>query len=295
MVMSFNKTVLMSGAKWFDDAAAINPFMNKNVAVDRVKAQAEHDAIRDALTHAGVKVITVEPPENCQDGVYTANWALVRGNKAVMSRLPSARTAEEPYAAQVLTDLGKTVIQVPEGLKFSGQGDALPCGNYLFCGSGYRSDPQAQQFVAETLGYERVQLKAVPKTNWLGKPVINKDSGWADSYFYDVDLALAVLREPRDDAKGIIAWCPDAFTPQSQQLLHNFDGVDKIEVSLKEAKEAFACNLVSTGETVIMGSRATQFTLALRDHGFKVVTPEITELSKGGGYIRCTTLTLDND
>lgn len=293
--MSFNKTVLMSGAKWFDDVAAINPFMDKSVPVDRVRAQAEHDAIRGALTDAGVKVITVEPPQNCQDGVYTANWALVRGNKAVVSRLPSARTAEEPYATQVLTDLGKTVIQVPEGLKFSGQGDALPCGDYLFCGSGYRSDPQAQQFVAETLEYERVQLQAVPKKNWLGKPVTNKESGWADSYFYDIDLALAVLREPRDGAKGLIAWCPDAFIPASQELLRGFEGVDKIEVSLQEAKKAFACNLVSTGDTVIMGAHATQFTQTLRERGFKVVTPEISELSKGGGYIRCTTLTLDND
>jgi N-dimethylarginine dimethylaminohydrolase len=293
--MSFNKTVLMSGAKWFDDAAAINPFMNKNVAVDKKKAQAEHDAIRDALAQAGVKVITVEPPEMCQDGVYTANWALIRGNKAVLSRLPSARTAEEPYAAQVLTDLGKTVIYVPDGLKFSGQGDALPCGNYLFCGSGYRSDPEAQEFAAEALGYERVQLKTVPKTNWLGRPVINKYSGWPDSYFYDIDLALSVLREPTNDAKGLIAWCPDAFTPESQELLRAFDEVKKIEVSLHEAKKAFACNLVSNGETVIMGARASNFIESLKEHGLIVITPEIIELSKGGGYIRCTTLTLDND
>ncbi len=295
MFMSFNKTVLMSGAKWFDDAAAINPFMNKNVAVDRAKAQAEHDAIRDALTHAGVKVITVEPPENCQDGVYTANWALVRGNKAIVSRLPSARTAEEPYAAQVLTDLGKTVITVPEGLKFSGQGDALPCGNYLFCGSGYRSDPQAQQFVAETLGYERVQLHAVPKKNWLGKPVINKDSGFPDSYFYDIDLALSILKNPSDESRGLIAWCPQAFTAESQELLRAFNEVDKIEVGLHEAKVAFACNLVSTGETVIMGEDAPEFTKAIQEHGLKVKALPLTELKKTGGYIRCTTLTLDND
>lgn len=293
--MPFNKTVLMSGAKWFDDAAAINPFMNKNVAVDREKAQAEHDAIQAALKQAGVKVITVEPPENCQDGVYTANWALVRGSKAVMSRLPGARTAEEPYAAQVLADLGKTVIQVPGGLKFSGQGDALPCGNYLFCGSGYRSDVEAQKFAAETLGYERIQLKTIPSTNWLGRPVINKVSGWADSYFYDIDLALSVLREPTNDTKGVIAWCPDAFTTESQELLRALDGVEKIEVSLDETKEAFACNLVSTGETVIMGAHASNFTQSLKDRGFNVITPEISELSKGGGYIRCTTLTLDNE
>src|SRR4051812_38770061 len=124
-----NTTVLMSGADYFDDAAAINPFMDKKVAVDRAKAQAEHDAIRDALQSAGVHVVKVNPPADCQDGVYTANWALVRGDKAVMSTLPNARKGEEPYAEQVLRDLGKTIYKVPDGLHFSGQGDALPCGN----------------------------------------------------------------------------------------------------------------------------------------------------------------------
>lgn len=290
-----NKTVLMSGADWFDDGQAINAFMDSSVKVDRVKAQAEHDAIREALQEAGVKVVQVQPPEDCQDGVYTANWALVRGNKAVMSRLPNARKGEEPYAEQVLRDLGKEIFHVPGGLKFSGQGDALPCGNLLFAGSGYRSDPDAQSFIAETLGYELIQLQTVPQKNWLGRPVINKASGWPDSFFYDIDLALSILRFPEGDQKGLIAWCPDAFTPESQTKLRALDVVDKIEISLHEAKDAFACNLVSTGSTVVMGAHAPVFTTELQSRGFKVFTPEISELLKGGGYIRCTTLTLDND
>lgn len=74
--------------------------------------------------------------------------------------------------------------------------------------------------------------------------------------------------------------------------MRTFDAVDKIEVSLKEAKEAFACNLVSTGETVIMSNKAPGLQSELIARGFRVITPEITELAKGGGYIRCTTLTL---
>ncbi|MGB4967862.1 MAG: arginine deiminase-related protein [Candidatus Saccharimonadales bacterium] len=285
----------MSGADWFDDGHAINAFMDSSVKVDRQKAQAEHDAIREALQEAGVKVVQVKPPENCQDGVYTANWALVRAGKAVMSRLPNARTGEEPYAAQILRDLGKEIYTIPDGLKFSGQGDALPCGNLLLAGSGYRSDPAAQRFVAETLGYELVQLKTVPQKNWFGRPVINKASGWPDSFFYDIDLALSILRFPENGQKGLIAWCPEAFMPESQRTLRALDALDKIEISLHEAKDAFACNLVSTGKTVVMGAHAPNFTTELRARGFNVLTPEISELLKGGGYIRCTTLTLDND
>ena len=285
----------MSGADHFDDAAAINPFMNKDVLIDRKKAQAEHDQIHQALREAGVEVIKVAPPENCQDGVYTANWALVRGNKAVLSTLPNARKGEEPYAERILKDLGKEVFRVPADVHFSGQGDALPCGDYLFAGTGYRTEAAAHAFIADTLGYKVISLQAIPQRNRLGKAVINKDSGWPDSFFYDIDLALSVLRGPGENGqKGLIAWCPDAFTRESRKKFQAFDEVDKIEVSMKEAKKAFACNLVSTGEVVIMSAEAPIFQSKLREHGLKLITPQITELAKGGGYIRCTTLTLNN-
>lgn len=298
-------TVLMSGVEWFDDGAAINPFMDAAVAIDRDKARAEHDSIRVVLEQAGVKVIKVDAPKKCQDGVYTANWALVRGDVAVLASLPGARKAEEAYAEQVLQGLGKKVVHVPDGLKFSGQGDALPCGDYLFTGMGYRSDDAAQQFAADTLGYTRVALQTVPQMDVHGQVVINTASGWPDSFFYDIDLALAVIRSPlsesgdrldlapKEGKKGLIAWCPEAFTPESQETMHAFDAVDKVEVTLKEAIEAFACNLVSTGETVIMSATAPRFQAELESRGFTVITPEITELAKGGGYIRCTTLSLD--
>lgn len=288
-LMQINKTVLMSGVDYFSAAEAINPYMAKNDQIDIDRARQEHTAIRDALEDAGVKTIAVPPPKNCQDGVYTANWALIRGNKAVMARLPNARKGEEAYAATVLQDLGKEVVFVPEGLRFSGQGDALPVGNYLICGNGYRSDIAAQAFAADTLGYERIQLQTIPERRFfgLGKPVVNKDSGWPDSFFYDIDLAVSVLRD------DLIAWCPAAFTKESQAIVRDLP-LQKIEVSLTEAKQAFACNLVSTGETVIMSGTAPELRAAIEAHGLKTITPEITELVKGGGYIRCTTLTLDN-
>lgn len=284
-----NKTVLMSGVDYFSAAQAINPYMAKNDVIDVERARLEHTAIREALEDAGVKTIAVPPPKDCQDGVYTANWALIRGNKAVIARLPNARKAEESYAATVLSDLGKEVIFVPENHRFSGQGDALPVGNYLLAGNGYRSDTAAQQFAAEILGYELIQLQTVPERGFFGygKPVINKDSGWADSFFYDIDLAISILRE------DLIAWCPAAFTKQSQATIRSLP-LEKIEVSMDEAKNAFACNLVSTGETVIMSGTAPKLKAAIEAHGLKTITPEITELVKGGGYIRCTTLTLDN-
>jgi len=287
-----NRTVLMSDALHFSAEQAINPYYDDQT-VDINKATAEHTAITRALSAGGVTIAAVPSPTDSQDGVYTANWALVRGDTAILARLPAVRRAEETYAKQVLEQLGKTVIEVPKKWKFSGQGDALACGHLLFCGQGYRSDKKAQKFAAKKLGYKRIQLQTVPELDEYNRPVTNAVSGWADSFFYDIDLALSIIKAPEDGQKGLIAYCPEAFTPKSQAILAKLTSVDKIKVSLDEAMRAFAQNLVSTGETVIMSAYAPHFTTALKERGLKIITPEVSELAKGGGYIRCTTLTLD--
>ena len=86
----------MSGVDYFDDQQAINPFMDEHVSVDRKVAAEEHRLIKEALQDAGVKVVQVQPPQNCQDGVYTANWALVRGNKAVLPDYPTPAKTKKP-------------------------------------------------------------------------------------------------------------------------------------------------------------------------------------------------------
>ncbi len=293
--MKINRTVLMSDALNFSAEQAINPYYFDS-HTDISLAQSEHDGIRSALLSAGVEVVTVTSPKDSQDGVYTANWALVRGKKAILARLPNVRKAEEAFARLVLEKRGKEIIEVPEGLRFSGQGDALACGDYLFCGKGYRSDEAAQKFAAETLGYTRIQLQTIPQRDESRNPVINPISGWEDSFFYDIDLALSIIRHPENGAPGLIAYCPEAFTEESQsriQDLENEGVIETIKVSLKEAEEAFACNLVSTGETVILGDGAHELEAALHAHGLNTITPHVRELSKGGGYIRCTSLSLD--
>ncbi|MGE5309731.1 MAG: dimethylarginine dimethylaminohydrolase family protein [Sphaerimonospora mesophila] len=280
-----NQRILVSGADYFALDAPINPYYDDE-PVNVAQATSDHTKIVQAFEQAGMGVVKITPPQDSQDGVYTANWALVRDNKAVLSRLPDARKAEEAHAAKVLSDLGIEVIMVPESWRFSGQGDALPCGRFLLAGQGYRSDPRAQAFAAETLGYELVQLQTLPQLDATGQPQINAASGWPDSFFYDIDLALAVLRD------DLIAYCPEAFDSASQAKIAELP-MDKIEVSYDEAVKGFACNLVSTGETVIMSGHAPKLQAAIESHGLKTITPDVQELPRGGGYIRCVSLTLN--
>jgi N-dimethylarginine dimethylaminohydrolase len=280
-----NQKVLMSGAQFFANDAAINPYYDAG-KIDVARAVAEHSQIKQAFEQAGIEVVQVPPPADSQDGVYTANWGLCRGETCVLSRLPAARRAEEAYAEKVLVQLGKRVVKVPEGLKFSGQGDALICGDYLLAGGGYRSDPAAQEFTAAALGLELVQLHALPELDTAGQPVINPVSGWADSFFYDIDIAISVLRE------DLIAYCPEAFGEVSRAKIAALP-MEKIVVSYDEAVNSFACNLVSTGQTVIMSAHAPKLQAEIAKHGLETITPEISELAKGGGYIRCVSLTLE--
>lgn len=282
----------MSGADYFTNEQQINPYYNDE-SVDVSGAVAEHEEIQRLFREAGIEVTKVDPPSTSQDGVYTANWALVRGDKAVLARLPDARKTEEAHAREILEARGIEALSAPEGLRFSGQGDALPCGDYLFCGSGYRADVAAQEFAADTLGYKRIQLQTVPQTDYDGNPVTNAASGWPDSFYYDIDLALSIIKGPSEGSLGTIAYCKEAFTPESQAVLEGLEGFEKILISEIEAREAFACNLVSTGEVVIMSDSAPDLQSKLEAVGLKVLSPKITELVKGGGYIRCTSLTLN--
>lgn len=276
----------MSDANYFNDGFAINSHMDASKPVDLARAQAEHAEIKSLFEQAGIEVIQVPAPPTSQDGVYTANWALVIGDKAVMSNLPEQRASEEPYALETLQKLGFETVKLPDDLHFSGQGDALPCGNYIFVGSQYRTSPEVHDMLGREFGKTVIGVQAIPELGADNQPVINPVTGWPDSFFYDLDLALAVI----DD--HTIAYCPDALLPESQAKIRALTDIDKIEVSFDEAKTGFACNLVSTGKTVIMSNHAHNLASELRDRGYNVLSPNVTELVKGGGFIRCVSLTL---
>ena len=279
-----NQKLLVSGADYFADTYEINPYYTQN-KIDINKAMAEHKLILDCFKEANIELIKVKPPKNCQDGVYTANWALIKDGTAVMSRLPEARKAEENYARKILEQQGIKTVLVPGKHLFSGQGDSLRCGKYLLGGCGYRSDPEAQQFAADTLGLELIQLHAKPQLNPDGSEHINPATNHADSFWYDIDLAVSVI----DD--HTIAYCPDALDDQSNQKLQSLN-LDTILVDYEECTKGFANNLVSTGKHVIMSNKAPKLQSALEKRGLICLTPDVAELKKGGGYIRCVSLWL---
>jgi N-dimethylarginine dimethylaminohydrolase len=295
LMHKINSKVLMSGADYFTDKDAINILMDSRVPVDVNRAIFEHHSIIDSFKSIGIEVIKVNPPENCQDGIYTANWALIYKNKALMARLPNMRKAEEAYAKKVLAKQGLEVVELPKEIKaFSGQGDSLVVDDMVFCQSPYRTSRAAHRYLSESLGISRViSLETKPARKFIfGPKKINKLTGWSDSPTYDLDLALAILRPKSNDQKALIAYCPAVFKAKSRRLLKKLNSVDKIEVSREEALDAFALNLVSTGKAAVINSGAPKFKADLEAAGLEVIELDLNELKKGGGSIRCSSLTL---
>jgi N-dimethylarginine dimethylaminohydrolase len=261
-----NTDLLMCDTRYFRVDYVINPYMDVAVQPDPVRVRAEHNAIVAAHKAAGRDVRWIESAPECPDMVYTANGAFVAGGRAVLGAPPVARSAEIPYVRSRLKMDAFEVVESP--YSFSGQGDALPCGQHLLAGYGQRTDRRVHAVLAEVFGYDIVPLRTV------------------DARWYDLDLAVGVIND------ATVVYCRDALEGASAGRLHELD-LDLVEVDADEAAR-FALNLVSDGSTVTMTSGAPRLAAELRERGLDVVELETTELRKGGGGVRCTALTLDN-
>jgi N-dimethylarginine dimethylaminohydrolase len=292
----FNSQVLMSGAEYMSNELAINPYMHTDEPLDVDRAVLQHAGIRHALESVGVEVLKYDAPEHCQDGIFTANEGLLGPDDTtvLMARLPKGREQETPYYANILRELGKKVLYLPDSeWYFSGQGDALRYGEYLLAGQKFRTTPgpEVHDYIEQTLGYKVLRLQAVGLKRPDGTPDINEVTGLPNSDFYDADYALAPIKWPTETERGLLAVCREAWEPESLEKLLSLPNTDFIFVPYEEATGVSACNLVSTGEAVVMNAGAPVLEQALRNHGLHVVTTVNDELKKNGGSVRCTTLT----
>lgn len=286
----------MSGAEYMSNALPINPYMDPEEPIDLAKAIKQHQGIQKALQGIGIDVIKRDAPANCQDGIFTANEGLlgIDNQTILMARLPKGREQETPYFANIFNEIGKTVLYLPNpDWYFSGQGDALRYGNYLLAGQRFRTSPgpEVHNFIQKNLGYTVVSLQAKPLFNAVGEIDINPITGLPNSEFYDIDYAISPIRWPTADQSGLLVVCREAFEPESLQKIIALPDTDIIWAPYSEATGVSACNLVSTGEAVVMNAGAPVLEQALKDHGLHVVTTVNDELKKNGGSVRCTTLT----
>jgi N-dimethylarginine dimethylaminohydrolase len=268
-----SRTFLMCPPEYFDVAYVINPWMQGNMRnIDNRLAKAQWRGLYDRIARRA-RIRLMHPEPSSPDMVFTANAGLVLERNFLVSRFRHLeRQSEEPYFTEWFTEHGFNVSTGPADVPFEGAGDALFDRGLpvLWLAHGHRSMMDAQSFIATNItalaNIEIVSLELV------------------DERFYHLDTCFCPLEG------GTLLYYPKAFSAAS---------LASIEARIPESRrivcgdadaEAFACNAVNIGKTVIVNVATPAFVAALTARGFEVEQTALSEFMKAGGSAKCLTL-----
>jgi N-dimethylarginine dimethylaminohydrolase len=156
-------TLLMCRPTYYGIEYEINPWMSRLRGADPVVARAQWEQLHHTLTDVcGAIVELIDPRPGLPDLVFTANAGFVTPCLVILSRFRfPARSGEEPVFAEWFEKHGLPVVRMPEDVFFEGAGDALRCGENLFCGYHFRSEIRSHEFLAEVLKDRVLSLQLV--------------------------------------------------------------------------------------------------------------------------------------
>jgi N-dimethylarginine dimethylaminohydrolase len=256
--------VLMCPPTYYGVEYEINPWMHVEVPVDRARARQQWEALRRAYADLGVEVVLAEARQGLPDMVFTANAAVVHGDRAVLShfRFPQ-RQGEEMRWRALFESWGMRVADTG-GVAFEGAGDALFVGGRLYCGHGFRTDLEAVPLVARALEVEAVPLELV------------------DPRFYHLDTCFC----PIDERTVLVA--PQAFSAESLRRIRS--RVERVIEVPTEVAAGFACNAIRVDATVVSSTAAEAVVEPLGEAGYRVLGLPMSEFMKAGGGVRCLSL-----
>lgn len=266
--LGWGRRYLMCPPEHFGVLYEINPWMHREIAVDRDRAHAQWSALRAALESAGAVVEVLQPQPEVPDIVFTANAGVVNGTQFIPARFRHPeRQPEVPIDVAWFTAAGFTIDWLPEGVSHEGAGDALPFGDALVSGYRIRSDASSHAYLSALTGAAVRSVELV------------------DERFYHLDITFCPL-----DSRRAMVW-PGAWDRYGQRVMEALVP----EPLVLEADEAglFCANSVVVGSVVVMPACPPRVGRQLEAWGFDVVVCEVDEFLKAGGGCRCLTLALD--
>jgi N-dimethylarginine dimethylaminohydrolase len=249
-------------------------YWNGRERPDLAKAQAQHDALTDALRAEGVEVVGVEGVlPHMTRSVFTRDNAVVVKGGAIISRMGvSYRRGEELPVTRTLAQLGMPILHTIHGTGL------LEGGSFLWLDAktaavavGHRSNPEGVRQLAGVLDTVGVELLCVDNLGYG----LHIDG---DIVMVDVDKAIAFVFE--------LPWW---FVERVQEL-----GIQIIDANPRDGPFGVNCLAVRPGR-VIMSSHAQRSAERLQNAGVEVIMIDYDELPKAGGGIHCSTLPLVRD
>jgi N-dimethylarginine dimethylaminohydrolase len=266
--LGWGRRFLLCPPEHFGVLYEINPWMHREVTVDRDKAHEQWEGLAAALRAAGAALEIQPPHPEVPDLVFTANAGIVNGRQFIPSRFRFAeRQAETPLDIAWFREHGFEVTELPPFLSHEGAGDALPFNGILLSGYRFRSDARAHLEISVLTG---APVRAVELV---------------DERLYHLDLTFC----PLDDRRAIIA--PLGWDRYGRKVVEAL--VPEPLVLDDDEALAFTANSVVVGTTIVMPACPPRVGRQLEAWGFDVALAPVDEFLKAGGGCRCLTLALD--
>lgn len=266
--LGWGRRYLMCPPDHFGVMYEINPWMHREITVDRDLAYAQWEGLVTNLTDAGAAIDLLDPHPDWPDLVFTANAGIVTGRRFIPGQFQHPeRQGETPLDIAWFEANGFTIAPLPTDLPQEGAGDALPMNGLLLAGYRTRSAAQAHGALAEVIKCEVLPLELV------------------DERLYHLDLTFC----PLDDRRAIVA--PLGWDAYGRKVIERV--VPEPLVLDDEAALGFCANSVVVGQAVIMPSVPPGVGRQLEGWGFSPVETPVGEFLKAGGGCRCLTLALD--
>jgi N-dimethylarginine dimethylaminohydrolase len=251
----------------FQIAWQINPHMRVG-SVEPARAAGQHRSLTQLLHTLGARVETVPFVHGAYDSVFVKDNALLvrraRQSHALLAQPRFAeRRLEQGARRRALRGRGFRVHTHADAPFEGGDLVVLPQGQGALLGTGFRSDARARMGLASFLGTEVHALEL------------------RDPRLYHLDTALTALTD------GTIAFCPEAFTPMSLRWIERtFPRGSLLRVPYADAC-GFALNTIEVGRHVILGGQSTWLEAQLRERGWSVHVPDLSQFRRAGGSAAC--------
>jgi N-dimethylarginine dimethylaminohydrolase len=259
-----------------------NPFMICVVPVDRALASEQWAALRTAFELAGVSISTIDPVEDLEDMVFTANQVFV-GSGAEHARfiVPSrmrfaSREREVPYFVAWFRDHAFEVVELgldaAAGEYLEGHGDLLAHPGYarVWAGHGIRSSREGVARFASAMKAESIEVVPLELV---------------DPTFYHLDTCLAPL-----NADSALVYGP-AFSPASFATLRRC--WPRLHSVSQEDAYRFVCNGIAVNGRFIVSHLSDAIADVVQAEGLHPCIVETSEFEKAGGSVFCLKVFLD--
>jgi len=265
--------ILMCKPEYFEVNYSGNEFMKGNIDnVDRSKALAQWNALKDVYVNLGFEVVLIEPVKDLVDMVFTANQSLpfldASGKKKViLSKMKNEQRKEEvKYFKDFYLKRDYEVIELPEEIKyFESMGDCVIDfdRNILFGGFGFRTDEKTYDIIAKYTDFKIVKLKLI-------NPVL-----------YHLDTCMSVL----NSETAVIQ--RSAFDEAGYNLIReSFKNI--VYSDEKENLQYFVCNChCPDNKNVIVQKGSIKFVEDITKTGLNLIEVETGEFMKSGGSVFC--------